>query len=160
MRTSLGLAIAALGLVPAVAFSQTSDHMSGAAPAVNWGPAPPFLPAGARFAVMQGDPSQNGVYTIRLELPTGYVIKPHWHPTDENVTVIFGTFTVGMGDSVDTRSMMVLRPGGFITAPADAHHYAIARGRTVVQVHGMGPFAITYVKATDDPRNGTQTTSR
>jgi quercetin dioxygenase-like cupin family protein len=159
MRTSLGLAIAAsLGLVSAVAFSQTTDHTSGPNPAVNWGPTPPFLPAGARFAVMQGDPSQNGVYTIRLELPAGYVIKPHFHPTDENVTVLSGTFVVGMGDAVDPSQAQTLSAGGFITAPAQAHHFAVARRKTVLQVHGMGPFEITYVRPSDDPR--TLTSSR
>jgi quercetin dioxygenase-like cupin family protein len=158
MRTTLGLVLAAsLGIAPA-ALGQAGDHgMSGAAPAVNWGPAPPFLSRGARFAVMQGDPSSSGEYTIRLELPAGFVIKPHWHPTDEHVTVISGSFEVGMGDSVDSRQAMTLRSGGFITAPAQAHHFALARRRTVGQVHGMGPFAITYVNPADDPR--TQMTS-
>ncbi len=146
------MVIAALALLPAqAALAQTSDG-GGAAPAVQWGPAPPFFPAGARFAVLQGDPSGSGVYTVRLEMPAGYVIKPHFHPTDEHVTVISGTFVVGMGDSMDMGHSQTLAAGGFITAPAQAHHFAMARGRTVVQVHGEGPFAITYVRASDDPR--------
>jgi len=158
MRASLGLTLVTLlGLAPAAALAQGSDHMHAGNPAVSWGPAPPFFPRGARFAVLQGDPSQNGVYTVRLEMPAGYVLKPHYHPTDEHVTVISGTFTVGMGDSVDTRHMQMLRAGGFITAPAQAHHYARTVGRTVVQVHGMGPFSITYVNAADDPRTQTGT---
>lgn len=144
--------IAALALLPAQAALAQSGNGSGAAPAVNWGPAPPFFPAGARFAVLQGDPSASGEYTVRLEMPSGYTIKPHFHPTDEHVTVISGTFVVGMGDSVDMGHSQTLAAGGFITAPAQAHHFAIARGRTVVQVHGEGPFAITYVRAGDDPR--------
>ncbi len=119
---------------------------------VTWAPAPPFLPPGARFAVLQGDPGQAGIYTIRLELPAGYVIRPHFHPTDEHITVLSGSFLVGMGDSLDTRHGGTLAAGGFITATAQAHHYAVARAKTVVQVHGEGPFAITYVRAADDPR--------
>ncbi len=149
------IAIAALALLPAQAALAQSSHGNGAAPAVQWGPAPPFFPAGARFAVLQGDPSSTGEYTVRLEMPSGYTIKPHYHPTDEHVTVISGTFVVGMGDAVDAAHGQVLSAGGFITAPAQAHHFAMARGRTVVQVHGEGPFAITYVRATDDPRNNT-----
>jgi quercetin dioxygenase-like cupin family protein len=122
-----------------------------------WGPPPPFLPKGAEFAVMQGDPSKAAVYTLRLKLPDGYVIAPHFHPTDEHVTVISGNFLVGMGDAIDKTKVQHLAAGGFITAPANAHHYAIAQGPTVVQVHGMGPFAITYVKASDDPRNAKAT---
>ena len=123
-------------------------------PALKWGPAPPFFPAGSRFAVLQGDPSQAGLYTVRLEMPAGYTIRPHFHPTDELVTVISGTLILGMGDSVHTRSATILAPGGFIDAQANAHHFAMARGKTVVQVHGQGPFAITYVNSKDDPRNG------
>ena len=124
---------------------------------IQWGPAPPFFPAGARFAVLQGDPSKTGVYTVRLSMPSGYTIKPHFHPTDEHITVITGTFKVGMGDSVDAGHMRSLAQGDFITAPANAHHYAMAEGRTVVQVHGQGPFAITYVKGADDPRHAAAT---
>jgi quercetin dioxygenase-like cupin family protein len=144
MRTSVLLLICSLVAIPA--FAQAP------AQAVQWGPAPPFLAAGARFAVLQGDPSKAGVYTIRLELPDGYVIKPHFHPTDEHITVISGVFLVGMGDSVDLNAGMPVAAGGFVTAPAQAHHSAAARGVTVVQVHGDGPFVITYVKPADDPR--------
>ncbi len=128
---------------------------AGPAPAVKWGPAPPFLPAGARIAVMAGDPSASGEFTIRLEFPAGYVIPPHFHPTDENVTVLSGRFLVGMGDSVDTHQAMTLGQDGFITAPARAHHFAVAARKTVVQVNGEGPFEITYVHAADDPRGTT-----
>lgn len=151
---ALQIAVVALAAAAAPAFAQSNDH-AGSAPAVKWGPAPPFFPHGARFAVLQGDPSSSGVYTVRLEMPAGYVIKPHFHPTDEHVTVISGRFLVGMGDSVDTRHAMALAAGGFITAPAQAHHFAKAAVRTVVQVHGEGPFAITYVNPQDDPRNAT-----
>ena len=139
----------ALGLLilPQVASSQSAP------PALKWGPAPPFFPKGARFAVVQGDPGQTGLYTVRLEMPPGYTIRPHAHPTDEHVTVLSGTLVLGMGDTVKTAGATVLTAGGFITAQAGIHHFARARGRVVVQVHGQGPFAITYVDPKDDPRN-------
>ena len=145
MRTS-ALMLFSLGFV-SVAGAQTR-----AAP-LKWGPAPPFFPAGARFTVLQGDPSQSGVYAVRLEMPPGYTIKPHTHPTDEHVTVVSGALVLGMGDTVRTRGATLLTAGGFITAKAQAHHFAVARGRTVVQVHGEGPFTITYINPKDDPRN-------
>ena len=138
--------------VLALVFTAAAGAQSPPA-AIKWGPAPPFFPAGARFAVLQGDPGQTGVYTVRLEMPPGYTIRPHFHPTDENVTVVTGTLVLGMGDSVRTRGAHALTAGGFITAKAQEHHFAVARGRTVVQVHGQGPFAITYVNPKDDPRN-------
>jgi quercetin dioxygenase-like cupin family protein len=124
-----------------------------APPAPSWGPAPPFLPAGARIAVLAGDPGSTGVYTIRLEFPAGYVVPPHAHPTDESVTVISGSMRLGMGDTVDLDKAMRLTVGGFITAPATMNHFAVAIEKSVVQIHGEGPFAITYVNPNDDPRN-------
>lgn len=119
-----------------------------------WGPAPDVFPAGAEMAVLQGDPSATGrIFTVRLRLPNGYILPAHWHPTDEHVTVIDGTFLVGVGDRFDeSRFLPPLRPGGFITANAHMNHFAMARGRTVVQVHAVGPFAMTYVNPKDDPR--------
>jgi quercetin dioxygenase-like cupin family protein len=124
----------------------------GASTDIKWGPAPPFFPQGAQFAVLQGDPSKDGVYTVRLKMPAGYFIAPHWHPTDEHVTIISGSFRLGMGDMEDSTKTMTLKSGGFITAGANMHHFARAMEPTEVQVHGMGPFAITYVNPKDDPR--------
>lgn len=144
MRLSLASATVVALLLPTLALAQTS--------APQWGPAPGVFPPGARMAVLQGDPSQTTPFTVRLEFPDGYRIAPHYHPTDEHVTVISGTFLIGMGDSIDAAHATVLAPGGFVTAPANMHHYAIARGKTVVQVHAIGPFALTYVQSKDDPR--------
>jgi quercetin dioxygenase-like cupin family protein len=125
-------------------------------PAVKWGRAPAVFPAGAKMAVMQGDPSKAQLFTVRLDMPKGYRIAPHFHPTDEHITIISGDLIVGMGDKVDTKNAMTLTRGGFATAPARAHHYAIAKTHTIVQVHAMGPFQLTYVNSADDPsRKGT-----
>jgi quercetin dioxygenase-like cupin family protein len=110
-----------------------------------WGPAPAVFPAGAQMAVLQGDPAGTGLFTVRLRFPNGYIIPPHIHPADENVTVISGNFTVGMGTSYYPGATVTLRDGGFITAPANMPHYASAKGPTEVQVHAMGPFAMKYV---------------
>jgi quercetin dioxygenase-like cupin family protein len=103
------------------------------------------------MAVMQGDPSKNALFTVRLDVPKGYRIAPHFHPTDEHLTIIRGTFLVGMGDKIDLKHTMALNAGGFATAPAQQHHYAVAKTRTIVQVHAMGPFQLTYVNPADDP---------
>ena len=120
-------------------------------PALKWGPAPAVFPAGAKMAVLQGDPGKNELFTVRLDMPDGYTIKPHFHPTDEHITVISGSFKIGMGDKVEASKTTTLTAGGFATAGAQMHHYAIAKGHTVVQVHAMGPFQLTYVNAADDP---------
>ena len=117
-----------------------------------WGPAPPIFPAGAQFAVVQGDPSVAGaIFTVRLRFPNGYILPPHRHPTDEHVTVLHGTFLVGLGEDFSTNGLIALKEDGFITAGAGMAHFATTRGETEVQVHAIGPFQLTYVHPQDDP---------
>lgn len=152
MRSLAPLTVLAAFLA-GTAVAQAPSHQ---APAQwTWGPAPPSLPPGATLAVLQGDPGQPAMFTIRLEMPDGYKIAPHFHPTDEHITVLEGTFLIGMGDKLDAAHATALAPGGFATAKAQQHHFAIARGRTVVQVHAMGPFVLTYVNPADDPQTKT-----
>lgn len=124
---------------------------------MKWGDPPAVLRKGARFVVLSGDPGAPGPYTIRLKLPAGYKIAPHWHPTDENVTVIAGTFSLGMGEKFDQASMKTLPAGGYAVLPAEARHYAWTKAGATVQVHGMGPFVLTYVNPSDDPSQSTGT---
>jgi len=119
---------------------------------LQWGPAPPVLPAGARMAVVSGDPGKAAMFTIQLEMPNGYVVPPHWHPTDEHVTVKSGQFRYGMADKIDEKATKSLRPGQSVNLQAKMNHYAMARGRTVIAISAMGPFQITYVNPADDPQ--------
>ena len=119
---------------------------------LKWGPAPPGLPSGAQIAVLSGDPSKAGPFTIRLKAPDGYKIMPHWHPTDENVTVLEGTFAMGVGEKFDEAAAHAMPVGSFVRMPKGTRHYAMAKGETVVQVHAVGPFVINYVNPNDDPR--------
>ncbi|HEY0514744.1 MAG TPA: cupin domain-containing protein [Thermoanaerobaculia bacterium] len=118
---------------------------------VKWGPAPPVFNKGAQFAVLSGDPGKDGPYVVRLKMPAGYKVAPHWHPTDEQITVISGTFSLGMGDTFDPKATKALTPGGYGLMPAEMHHFAWTKNGATVQVHGMGPFAIHYVNPADDP---------
>lgn len=139
----------------AIAQQPAASH-TAPPPKLEWGPAPAVFPPGARMAVLQGNPGGTGLFTVRLRFPDGYKLAPHTHPTDEHVTVISGTLRVGMGASVERKSMMALGAGGFVTAPANQAHYAAAQGVTIVQVHAMGPFAMTYVNPADTPRQATR----
>ena len=118
---------------------------------MKWGDAPPMLSPGAKLAVLEGNPSGTGYYTVALKVPDGYKIMPHWHPTDENVTVLSGTFAIGMGENFDAKTMTKLPAGGYALLPANMRHYAMASTAATVQVHGMGPFQLTYVNPADDP---------
>ena len=119
---------------------------------IPWGPAPPFVAPGAQLAVIEGNPAAaTGDYTVRLKMPDGYRIAPHWHPQRENVTIISGTFKVGMGDTFDKDKMGSFPAGSFAYLDPDMHHYAMASGEVIVQIHGSAPLQINYVNPADDP---------
>ena len=128
-----------------------SSHVLMPADQIKWGAAPPTLEKSASLAVLSGDPGKTGLFVIRLRMPAGYVIAPHWHPTDEHVTVISGTFAVGMGEKLDKASLKTLTAGGYVLLPAESRHFAMATAETVVQIEGPGPFVINYVNPADDP---------
>ena len=119
---------------------------------IQYGPAPPFLATGAQLAVLEGNPmAVSGDYTIRLKMPDGYRIAPHWHPKRENVTVISGTLKVGMGDTFEESGMMSFPAGSFAFLDPEMHHYAMAKGEVVIQIHGVSPLQLNYVNPDDDP---------
>lgn len=121
------------------------------APALKWGPAPAVFRHGAQMAVVSGDPSKAENFVIELKMPNGYKIMPHFHPTDETVEVLSGTFLYAMGDTMKAADLKPMAKGEKGTIPAQMHHYAEAKGATVVQVSAMGPFQLTYVNPADDP---------
>jgi len=130
---------------------KTAAHTMMNASDIKWGPAPPAFQPGAQFAVLEGDPAKPGPFVVRVKFPDGYKVMPHWHPTDEHVTVLSGTFALGMGEAFDKAKMQELPTGGYALLPADMRHYALAKTEATVQVHGMGPFKLTYVNPADDP---------
>jgi hypothetical protein len=120
---------------------------------LEWRAAPPGLPPGAKMAVLAGDPTKPGLpYVLRAKLPDGYLVPPHWHPVDENVTVLKGTLRMGLGEKFDSKAGKDLPAGSFSRMPKGVRHFARARGETIIQVHGVGPFEIHYVNPSDDPR--------
>ncbi|MDQ6894207.1 MAG: cupin domain-containing protein [Acidobacteriota bacterium] len=134
-----------------MAAARTPMHVVMSEGDIKWGDAPPNLPAGAKMAVLQGDPGKAGMYTIRLKAPDGYKVAAHWHPTAEHLTVISGTFNLGTGDKLDDAKATPMAAGAFASMPARMHHYAWCKGETEVQVSGMGPFRLIYVDPADDP---------
>jgi quercetin dioxygenase-like cupin family protein len=153
--TWFGAGVSILVLGAALAWAETPK--TGAAKVVapeqlTWGKAPPGLPTQIEATVLDGDPTQPGWFIVRLRMPDGAQIKPHWHPKDEHITVISGRFMMGMGDTWSTKQMKELPAGGYAAMPAGHRHFAMAHGETVVQVSAEGPFEITYVNPSDDPR--------
>ena len=142
------VAVAALGVAQE---SKTSTHIVLPAAQVKWGQAPPSVPKGVQLAVVSGNPGQAGPFVIRLKIPAGQKIAPHWHPTDEHVTVISGTVAFGMGEKFDAAALKSLSAGGYALMPAEMRHFAMAKTPVTLQVHGVGPFVLNYVKPADDP---------
>jgi len=123
---------------------------------LDWADAPPSLPRGAKIAVLEGDPTKDGPFVFRAKLPDGYRIPPHTHPKEERITVISGTFNVGMGDTFNQTKTQAMPAGTYGHWPAGMKHFVWAKGETVIQFHGMGPWSLQYVNPDDDPRSGKQ----
>src|SRR5262245_1761125 len=120
--------------------------------ALRWQDGPPSLPPGAKVAVLEGDPAKEGAFVMRLKLSDGYRIPPHTHPRPERLTVLAGTFHLGMGEKFDPAKGQAMPAGAYGTWPAGMKHFVWVKGETVVQLHGMGPWSIQYVNPKDDPR--------
>jgi hypothetical protein len=152
--TSIAATAVVLGLATFVARStvEAQSHVLINAADLKWSPAPPGLPAGAQVSPLSGDPGKPGPFILAVKFPDGYIVRPHWHPTAENLTVLSGSLLVGMGDKYAEASMKNLDPKGFATMPAKTNHFVKAKGETMITISGTGPFEITYVDPKDDPR--------
>ncbi|MBS0289542.1 MAG: cupin domain-containing protein [Proteobacteria bacterium] len=120
---------------------------------INWIEGPNNLPSGTKMAVLEGDPSKFGPFTIRIKMPAQYKIPAHWHPVIEHVTVLQGNFYMGYGDKFDETKGKQLPIGSFSVIPEKIHHFIWSGDEEViVQLHGIGPWGITYINPDDDPR--------
>ncbi len=107
---------------------------------------PPGFGPGLKIAVVHGDPSvPDEPYTIRASFTDGYIIPAHIHPRAENLTVLSGTFMLAKGEKQDDSKLTAYRPGDFLYIPGEHPHYGKARGPTVIQLHGIGPFQTILV---------------
>jgi hypothetical protein len=119
---------------------------------IEWKDSPPSLP-GVKMAVLDGDPTKAGPFCMRLRLPDGYRVMPHWHPMTERVTVLSGTLQLGFGDTFDASKTHALPTGTFGYWTPGVHHFAYAQGETVLQLNSVGPWKLIYVNPADDPSN-------
>jgi quercetin dioxygenase-like cupin family protein len=147
--------LVALGYCDQPAAAQKGMHEFELFPAdkVQWQPGPPSLPKGAQIAVLEGDPGKEGPFVFRVKLPDGYRVPPHTHPKTERITVLAGTFYIGMGDKFDAKAARPMPAGTYGHWPAGMKHFVWAKGETTLQFHGIGPWSIEYVNPADDPRN-------
>jgi anti-sigma factor ChrR (cupin superfamily) len=148
------LALSSIAAPVALAQSGThmaSDHMMATPDELKWVDIP-SLPPGAKLAVIEGPLNQPGPITFRLKLPANYQVPAHWHPAIEHVTVISGTFNMGTGDKLDRAKTKALTAGSVAIMQPKTNHFGWTKDETIVQVHGVGPWGVTYVNPADDPR--------
>jgi anti-sigma factor ChrR (cupin superfamily) len=154
MRTTLVASLVALvfcGVGASMAWAQADGHTTVAPKDLKWADVP-SLPPGAKIAVIEGPVTEAVPFTFRLKLPANYKIPAHSHPAIEHVTVISGTFNLGMGDKLDTAKTKPLSAGSVAIMQPKTNHFGWTKGETIVQVHGVGPWGLTYVNPADDPR--------
>jgi quercetin dioxygenase-like cupin family protein len=154
----LAYAVAATGLIAVAgaltASAQSTDgHLMITPQEIKWGPGPGSIPPGAQAAVLYGDPGKEGTFAFRLKLPKDYHLPPHTHPKPEIVTVVSGTFLLGMGKTADRSKAQRLPAGSFFALSPGMEHFGFFDEETVVQLQSTGPWGITYVNPKDDPRN-------
>lgn len=154
-------AFVALAAAPALAQEMAGAHEGHAAPPhisleaddLEWKAGPAALPAGAQVAVLEGDPSKEGPFTLRLQLPAGFKIAPHTHTGVEHVTILSGRAGIGLGEVWDGDKIEYKGPGGFHVMQPGVAHFAMVEEDSIVQIHSIGPWVLTYVNPADDPRN-------
>ena len=160
MKKSLWVALASLlilsaGFVAAAekktGMAKMPEHSMYAPADIKWMDAPPVLPAGAKAAVLEGNPSKAGYFAMRLKFPDGYKIMPHWHPNVERFTVISGTANVGMGDKFDDSKGDKMPAGSYTFMKPKVHHYFWTKGETEIQISTIGPWKLVYLNPADDP---------
>ncbi len=115
--------------------------------ALQWLPAPASLPEGSVYAILEGDPSQPGLFTARFRLPAGTRLAPHWHPLEERATLLSGKLRMGVGEVFDESSMTEIGTHGFLLVPPRKWHYAIFDEATEIQLTGNGPWEVIYAPA-------------
>jgi len=163
MKRTLLAAITSAAIVcgpAALAESMAGEHKVILPENIQWGAAPPSLPSGAESAVLLGDPTKEGMFTLRLKMPKGYSISPHTHPKPEVITVISGNLSLGMGVKANRAAAVSLPAGSFSSIPPGVAHFVFVDEESIVQINAAGPWAVDYIDPRDDPRLNIAPTER
>lgn len=147
----LSVFLAMTCVLAAAAWADSSTHKMVSPADLTWADVP-SLPPGAKIAVIEGPMSEAVPFTVRIKVPANYKIPPHWHPAVERVTVLSGTFYMGLGDKLDPNQSSALTPGSMMILQPKTHHFAWTKEEATVQIHGVGPWEINYINPADDPR--------
>jgi quercetin dioxygenase-like cupin family protein len=141
-------AVAALALAAgAVAAPPPPGTLQVQPESIEWRTGNPSLPAGTQIAVLEGDPKAAGLFTIRLKVPAGARLAPHWHPREERVTVLSGLVLVGFGDAIDEAAARRFGGGAFYVNPPRSHHFVLFPQDSLVQITGVGPWEVHFLES-------------
>lgn len=151
MNPTKAILLLALASFAAASWAQNDSHKMVTPAELKWSDVP-SLPAGAKIAVIEGPMNEAVPFTVRLKFPAKYRIPPHFHPATERVTVLSGTFHMGQGEKFDRKNAKALKAGAIAIMQPKTPHFAWTSGETIVQLHGTGPWGVTYINPTDDPR--------
>jgi len=150
---SVCVALIGIAAVATAAYSQEKKEGAEAHKIVHFGDLKwtPII-KGCDLAPVSGDSSAEGApFVLRIRCADGIKLPAHWHPTDEHLTVLKGTFLVGMGESFDEAKLQAMNFGNFLTMPKEMRHFGLCKGETIVQVHGAGPFKVNWVNPSEVP---------
>jgi quercetin dioxygenase-like cupin family protein len=112
---------------------------------IQWKDGPKSLPKGAQYAVLAGDPSKPGLFSMRIKLPANYRVPAHFHTTTDNITVISGTVNFVYGDKLDKRKNLY-KSGSFVSIPANESHFGwTGDSGAIVQLNNQGPWELEFV---------------
>jgi hypothetical protein len=111
-----------------------------------WGPCPPTLPAGCQIAVLEGDPKQPTLFTLRFRTDHAFELRPHTHPRHERVTILEGKVGVGFGDVIERDNVRWFGPGDYYVNAKGAHHFVLVDEGAVLQITGIGPWTVNYLE--------------
>jgi len=152
MKTSHTKFIKVLPFVLAVlGFSAAyAQQAPAASDALKWVNAPASLPAGAKVAILHGDLAKPGAFTFRLKLPAGYQLKPQSSSAINRMFVVSGALNFGAGEKFDDARTMPLY-AGYAHWPNNGSYFAFTKEETVIEIEGVGPWAVNYVNPGDDP---------
>jgi hypothetical protein len=146
------LLLVVLALTGTLELALAQEHFVFSSDKIEWKEGPASLAPGTKMAILRGDPTKPGMFLMRLKLPVGYIVAPHWHTQDENVTVISGALLIGDGERFDAARLEKVTPGNLMVMPATHRHFARFDEETVLQLQGLGPWVVNYVNPADDPR--------
>ena len=131
--------------------SKAPGFISVEASKLKWSDAPSVGP-GAKISIIEGDLKAAAPFTFRLNLPPNSKIGVHTHPTFERVTILSGTLYFATGDKFDSPKAKAYKPGDAFMVPPGMPMYAYTKnGETILQIHGTGPWGISFHDPADDP---------